>query len=342
MATPLPCLSPPALSPLWRSSLRTWLAATLTIGILVWSGRAGVMLLGLLTAVVFINDDDLTPRRSIAQMVAGSVIGILTAAVLHSLISGWLVTAIGLLITGALVRGLGLLKGLSLGYLSCWGLEVMGAGIRFNSALVFDLALSAVVGIAMAQLATWVFWPRRPLQQLPVLEHGLCDQLSSQIQQMQQWLNQGGSPPEPLRSQALLPQILLLQQLRDPRTASPMPSLQRQLISRWAQSGDIWRQLLRQWLLLEPLLLQLPAPVNTAPLLQESLQRLERSLQGEDPSAPMRKVACLEDWLVEARRLQASAPLLLAIAQQLLQLQQLLASRALVQRAIERQGVGVG
>lgn len=79
----------PALSPLWRNSLRTWLAATLTIGIMLWTDRGGVMLLGLLLAVVFINDNDLTPLRSLGQMVAGSVIGILTAVVLHNLVSGW-------------------------------------------------------------------------------------------------------------------------------------------------------------------------------------------------------------------------------------------------------------
>jgi hypothetical protein len=28
---------------------------------------------------------------------------------------------------------------------------------------VFDLAFASVVGIGMAQVATWVFWPRRPL-----------------------------------------------------------------------------------------------------------------------------------------------------------------------------------
>jgi hypothetical protein len=41
--------------------------------------------------------------------------------------------------------------------------------------------------------------------------------------------------------------------------------------------------------------------------------------------------------LQEARRINAATPLILAIAQQLQQLEALLHSRALVQRAIERQ-----
>jgi hypothetical protein len=150
----------PTLSPLWRNSLRTWLAATLTIGIMLWSGRSSVMMLGLLMAVLFINDNELTPLRSVGQLVGGALIGILTAIVLREFTNGWLVTAIGLLVTGCLVRGLGLVKGVGMGYMGCWSLEVVGAGKTFNWALIFNLAFTVVVGIAMAQLATWAFWPR--------------------------------------------------------------------------------------------------------------------------------------------------------------------------------------
>jgi uncharacterized membrane protein YccC len=143
-----------ALSPIWRNSLRTWLAATLTIGIMLWSGRSSVMMLGLLVVVVFINDTELTPLSNIGQLAGGALIGILTAVVLHQFSSGWLITAIGLLVTGCLVRGLGLVQGVSMGYLGCWALEVVGYGKHFNWALIFDLTFTVVVGIAMAQVAT--------------------------------------------------------------------------------------------------------------------------------------------------------------------------------------------
>lgn len=327
----------PPLSPLWRNSLRTWLAATLTIGIMLWAGRSNVMLLGLVMAVLFINDNELTPLRSSGQLVAAALVGILTATVLHQISQGWLVTAIGLLITGALVRGLGLIKGLSMGYMGCWSLEVIGTGKHFNWALIFDLAFAVVVGIAMAQLATWAFWPRRPLQQLPALEQGLCAQLSQQIQRIEQWLEQGGSPPEPLRSQGLLPPILQLQQLRDQRQGSPTPRRVRQLSSRWAQTGSIWRQLLRQWLLLEPLLLEVSAPLDPTSVLRTSLHNLVVQLQPEPPSGFLTPQPPLQEWLQEAHRSTTTAPLILAIAQQVKQLQQLLHSRALVRAAIDGQ-----
>jgi len=325
----------PTLSPLWRNSLRTWLATTLTIGIMLWSGRSSVMMLGLLMAVLFINDNELTPLRSVGQLVGGALIGILTAIVLREFTNGWLVTAIGLLVTGCLVRGLGLVKGVGMGYMGCWSLEVVGAGKTFNWALIFNLAFTVVVGIAMAQLATWAFWPRRPLQQLPALEAGIVAQLSDQIQRMRTWLERGGEPPAPLRSQTLLPQILTLQQLRDRRQGTPTPKPVLQLSSRWAQSGSIWRQLLRQWLLLEPLLLELPAPIEAGSLLHRSLSNLSFSLDAPPPGAAAQPST--NAWLQEARRINAATPLILAIAQQLQQLESLLRSRALVQRAIERQ-----
>ena len=80
----------PALSPSLRNSLRTWLAATLTIGIMQWSGRSNVMMLGLLVTVVFINDNELTPVRSVGQLVGGALVGILTSVVLiRSPAVGW-------------------------------------------------------------------------------------------------------------------------------------------------------------------------------------------------------------------------------------------------------------
>jgi hypothetical protein len=293
------------------------------------------MMLGLLMTVLFINDNELTPVRSMGQLVGGALIGILTAVVLNQFCSGWLVTAIGLLVTGCLVRGLGLVKGVSMGYMGCWALEVMGVGKHFNWALIFNLAFTVVVGIAMAQVATWAFWPRRPLQQLPALEARLCDDLREQMLAMSDWLSHGGAAPEPLRSKNLLPQILQLQQLRDQRRGTPTPTSVRRLSSRWAQSGSIWRQLLRQWLLLEPLLLQLPTPQADPGLVQAELHAMANSLlaRGSQPSA----LAPNPDWLQEARRGQVSAPLLLAIGQQITQLQQLLRSRALVRCAIDQQ-----
>ena len=181
MATALP-----SLSPLLRNSLRTWLAATLTIGVMLWSGRGSVMMLGLLMAVLFINDNDLTPLRNVGAQVGAALVGILTAVVLHQFSGGWLVTAIGLLITGCLVRGLGLSKGVGMGYMGCWALEVVGYGKDFNWALIFNLAFTVVTGIAMAQLASWAFWPRRRRLQLPALEAGLSGQLREQIQRMRQ------------------------------------------------------------------------------------------------------------------------------------------------------------
>ena len=330
----------PSLSPLWRNSLRIWLASTLTIGILFWSGRDQVLGLALVMAVLFVNENDLTPARSIGQQVGGALIGILTAMVLHEISTNWVVLGLALLITGVLVRSLGLLKGLSTGYLSCWALELMHHGKQFNWALIFNMTLAVVVGILMAQIATWALWPRRPLQQLPALEARIASQLSQQISAMQQWLSTGGAPPAALRSQDLLPSIQLLQQLRDQNQGLPMHAHTKQLLSRWAQAGSLWRHVLRQWLLLEPLLRQLAAPLqpeSPQPLLCSSLADLALRLQAKPAAAPQPSpLSPAQLWLEEAGRLGAPQPLLLAIGQQCQDLQQLLHSRALLQASLQQ------
>jgi hypothetical protein len=229
-----------------------------------------------------------------------------------------------------------------MGYLGCWALEVVGYGKHFNWALIFDLTFTVVVGIAMAQVATWAFWPRRPLQQLPALERGLCQQLREQIELMAQWLEQGGPPPAALRSQTLLPQILQLQQLRDQRRNTPTPQHVRHLSSRWAQTGSLWRQLLRQWLLLEPLLLELTPPLEARSLLRQSLSRLHLHLHPLTAASPQAEQPSPHDWLEDARRSNISPPVILAIAQHLEQLQQLLHSRGLVIQRIQALGSSRG
>lgn len=114
------------------------------------------------------------------------------------------------------------------------------------------------------------------------------------------------------------------------------------LSGRWAQTGSLWRQLLRQWLLLEPLLRQLPQQSAGAPLLQAQLQALEAALESGSGSSTAAlstpAAASSSAWLEEAAQLQAAAPLLLAIGQQISQLQQLLHSRSLALQAIARRG----
>ena len=327
-----------SLSPLWRNSLRIWLASTLTIGVLFWSGRNQMLGLALVMAVLFVNENDLTLTRSVGQMVAGALIGFLTAMVLQELSTSWVVLGLAILLTGVLVRGLGMLKGLNAAYLSCWAVELMHRGNQFHWTAIFNLAFAAVVGILMAQIATWALWPHRPLQQLPALEARITNQLSQQIRAMQQWLDSGGAPPAALRSQDLLPSIQLLQQLRDQTQGLAMPAHTKQLLSRWGQAGSLWRQVLRQWLLLEPLLRQLAAPLQAErpeSLLCSSLADLAERLQAQPTATPLPSLSIpAQLWLDDARRLEAPQPLLLAIGQQFHELQRLLYSRALLSSAL--------
>ncbi len=269
---------------------------------------------------------------------------------LHELSTNWVVLGIALLLTGVLIRILGLLKGLGTGYLGCWALDLMHRGNQVNWGVIFDLAFAAVVGILMAQMATWALWPRRPLQQLPALEARIASQLETQIRALQQWLGSGGTPPAVLRSQDLLPSIQQLQQLRDQDQGVAMPAHTKRLLSRWAQAGSLWRQVLRQWLLLEPLLRQLATPLlddAPQPLLHSTLTDLAERLQvqpslaadlsnAEPNNVEPSNAGTAQLLLEQAGSLGAPQPLLLAIGQQCQELHQLLRSRALLNAALAR------
>ncbi|MCP9881169.1 hypothetical protein KBY65_01570 [Cyanobium sp. Alchichica 3B3-8F6] len=269
---------------------------------------------------------------------------------MHELSTNWVVLGIALLLTGVLIRILGLLKGLGTGYLGCWALDLMHRGNQVNWGVIFDLAFAAVVGILMAQMATWALWPRRPLQRLPALEARIASQLETQIRALQQWLGSGGTPPAVLRSQDLLPSIQQLQQLRDQDQGVAMPAHTKRLLSRWAQAGSLWRQVLRQWLLLEPLLRQLATPLlddAPQPLLHSTLTDLAERLQvqpslaadlsnAEPNNVEPSNAGTAQLWLEQAGSLGAPQPLLLAIGQQCQELHQLLRSRALLNAALAR------
>jgi hypothetical protein len=111
---------------------------------------------------------------------------------------------------------------------------------------------------------------------------------------------------------------------------------------RWDEAGNLWRQLLRQWLLLEPLLRQLPAPLpqqasGPPPLLLNTLADLMQRLQAEPTHGPQQSNGSAPAlWLEHATNVGASKPLLLAIGQQCQTLQQLLHSRALLQASKAR------
>lgn len=328
------------LSPLWRNALRLWLAATLTIGILHWCGLSDQLGWALVLAVVFINENDLSPLRSLGEILAATLVGILTGLVVHHIASGWLTLAVGLLLSGVLVRALGLLKGLSLSYVMSWAISTSPAAGEFSWRLFTHFGVCVLVGTLSAQAATWLFWPRSPLRQLPALERGLAAQLEGQIALVQRWLLEGGPSPPSLRSRQLLPQIQQLQQLRSTGEQSSSHRRDRRLLRRWAQLGDIWRQLLRQWLLLEPLLQELPAPLLEGAeeaLLLQRIEALRGPLQpGADAAIHSATAAGAQDWIVEADHLRVSRPLLLALSMQCQQLEQLLRSRSLLRSGIER------
>ena len=72
--------------------------------------------------------------------------------------------------------------------------------------------------------------------------------------------------------------------------------------------------------------------------LSQGLSSLEEQLQPQASASSNLSTPSAQAWLQDAQRSNSSAPLMLAIAQQLAQLQGLLRSRSLVVHTIQAQG----
>ncbi|MFZ9621491.1 MAG: hypothetical protein ACO289_09835 [Prochlorococcaceae cyanobacterium] len=265
-------------SPAVRNGLRLFLAAALTIAMVLWCGRSHTLLVGLITVVLFTNDTQTKPLQSLLLFIASILIGCVVGLVLYPLSDSWLMLSLALLVSAALVRLLRLAPGLPVAYLGCWAALVLRQGQRFEIGVVFDLVLPALIGMLAALFATWLVWPPRSLRRLQELDERLIARVQLQQQRLEGWFAAagGGPPPVPLRSSELLPAIDELQRLAQGSGHG------------WTQLSLLWRQLLTQWLLLEPLLLAMPPQL--AQTLQDSLLQNLKRLRG-DAGTPAQKPA---------------------------------------------------
>ena len=300
------------LTPTLRAALRLAIGAALAIAMVFWSGRGDRVFLAVIAVVMFATESPSMPWRALLRQFAAGVVGILTALVLFRLADGWLMLSIVLLVVALLLEVLRLQSGRTLALLLTWGVLVMDTQRTFNIATVFDLALTFVIGLLSARLATALVWPQRPGAALAAVDQRLRLRLGDQLGRLRQWLEQGGPSPPPLTSAELLPMVLELQQ-----------PTSRQL-------GLLWRQILHHWLLLEPQLLGLRPPLRppAGPLLQQRLDRIQALLipsrTAEVASGPGPRGSTA--WCLDL----SSELIALAIEQQLDTLDQLLHSQRLL------------
>lgn len=313
------------LHPAVRNALRVALASALTIAATLWSGRGSTLTYGMLAAVLFVNDRQYQPGRQALQQVAGIVIGVVVALVLYPFSNGWFMLSIALLCAGLVARGLGMAGGIGLANLACWEMLTFCQCDRFEVRLLVNYIVPGLIGMAAALFATWVVWPPQPRMQVRQLDQRLSARLQAQLQGLRRWLETGAEPPLLLHTSEMLPPIQDLQQLaRGP-------------LRRWGQLALLWRQVLRQWILLEAQIRSLP-PLPGTPLQQQLLDRLQW-LAAADHGGVRQDwpLATPEQWLVWSRSSDVAQLQSLAIGLQLEQLRCLLRSQGLLRTALQRQ-----
>ena len=314
------------LNPAVRNALRVALAAALTIAATHWSGRGSTLTYGMLAAVLFVNDRQTQPGRQALQQLAGVVIGVVVALVLYPFSNGWFMLSIALLCAGLVARGLGMAGGIGLANLACWEMLTFCQCDRFEIRLLVNYIVPGLIGMAAALFATWVVWPPQPRVQLHQLDQRLSTRLHQQMLGLGAWLETGAALPPLLHTSELLPPIQELQQLAH----GPL--------RRWGQLALLWRQVLRQWVLLEAQIRILPPLPPGSPLQQQLLDRLQ-VLASADRCAPPQPwpAAAPEQWQAWSRASATPQLVPLAIGLQLEQLGSLLRSQGLLRAALLRQ-----
>jgi uncharacterized membrane protein YccC len=313
------------LNPAVRNALRVALASALTIAATHWSGRASTLTYGMLAAVMFVNDRQNRPGRQLLQQVGGIVIGVVVALVLYPFSNGWFMLSIALLCAGLVARGLGMAGGIGLANLACWEMLTFCQCDRFEVRLLVNYIVPGLIGTAAALFATWLVWPPQPQVQAHQLDQRLSARLQAQLQGLRLWLETGAEPPALLQTSEVLPPIQDLQQLaRGP-------------LRRWGQLALLWRQVLRQWILLEAQIRSLP-PLPGTPLQQQLLDRLQLLASADRSSPPQPWPAGgPEQWLAWSQASDTPQLVPLAIGLQLEQLHSLLRSQVLLRAALLRQ-----
>jgi uncharacterized membrane protein YccC len=313
------------LHPAVRNALRVALASALTIAMTQWSGRGSTLTYGMLAAVLFVNDRQSQPGRQAMQQLAGVVIGVVVALVLYPFSNGWFMLSIALLCAGLVARGLGMAGGIGLAYLACWEMLTFCQCDRFEIRLLVNYIVPGLIGMAAALFATWVVWPPQPRVELRRLDQRLSARLQQQVLGLGAWLETGSEPPPLLHTSELLPPILELQQLAHGS------------LRRWGQLALLWRQVLRQWVLLEAQIRILP-PLSGSPLQRQLLDRLQVLASADRSGSPQPwPPAAPEQWLAWSQASATPQLVPLAIGLQLEQLRSLLHSQGLLRAALLRQ-----
>jgi hypothetical protein len=278
----------------------------------------------MLAAVLFVNDRQNRPGWQVLQQVAGIVIGVVVGLVLYPFSNGWFMLSLALLCAGLVARGLGMAGGIGLANLAVWEMLTFCQCERFEMRLLVNYIVPGLIGVAAALFATWVVWPPQPQLQVRQLDQWLSSRLQTQLQGLRRWLETGEAPPAVLHTSEVLPPIQDLQQLaRGP-------------LRRWGQLALLWRQVLRQWILLEAQIRSLP-PLPGTPLQQQLLDRLQW-LATADHGGLLQPwpMATPEQWLAWSRSSDVAQLQPLAIGLQLEQLRSLLRSQGLLRAALLR------
>ena len=259
---------------LLRQSLRLSAVMFATAAIALWTDRTVYLWYSLNAALIVVDDDDeLTLPAARARML-GTVLGAVITFVVHTIASGWMGVMLTCLLCLPLLRWLGWQGGLSTAMTIAVMFLMIPRPTLLNWEFVLNRSLDALIGIAVALVVSYLFWPRNRLAELERLDLTLDRQIRMLGRDLADRKAQGSEAID------LTAGYLRLARLVEVALRSQQAELVRR--RRWRQRLLLWETLLHHALELErhQVLVDsgLHSPLLTAAIRDER-QRVDQALR---------------------------------------------------------------
>jgi uncharacterized membrane protein YccC len=219
---------------LLRQSLRISVVMFITASIALWCDRTAYLWYPLNAALIVVDDNDELTLPAASGRIMGTILGALLTFLVHTIASGWMAVLLTCLLCFPLLRLFGWQGGLSTAVNIVVMFLMIPKPTQLNWDFVFNRSLDSLIGIVVAVVVAYLFWPRNRLAELDQLDWALDQQIRS---------GQAGSAAD------LTAGYLRLARLVEVALRSQQAALVRR--KRWPQRLLIWETLLHHALELD-------------------------------------------------------------------------------------------
>ena len=148
-----------------------------TAAIALWCDRTAYLWYPLNAALIVVDDNDELTLPAASGRIMGTILGAIVTFVVHTIASGWMAVLLSCLLCFPLLRVFAWQGGLSTAVNIIVMFLMIPKPTALNWDFVFNRSLDSLIGIVVAVLVSYLFWPRNRLLELDRLDRVLDQQI---------------------------------------------------------------------------------------------------------------------------------------------------------------------